>query len=344
MAPAGRKPHGVTEYLPQMKEMERRDAARLTRGVLSSGELATRRVAWRRRRRRRRVALLAGIVLLLAAAFALARGATGGGGAGAPRSAAARSAPSRGPSPPARSPARLPRAVRHRGANQARPVHRVLAYTSYVQLAGHRRRDVALTFDDGPGQYTHSILNILKRTHTPATFFVIGEWARAYPQLVAAEVRDGFEVGDHTETHAYLSELPPLAQARQISDAASAIRRAGAPAPVLFRPPYGAFTGSTLSILHQLRLLMVLWSVDTSDYARPGVAKIIYTALSGARPGAIILMHDGGGDRAETVAALPRIIRRLRARGFHLVTISQLVANDPPPASQPTPRSLSGIG
>lgn len=77
--------------------------------------------------------------------------------------------------------------------------------------------------------------------------------------------------------------------------------------------------------------MIVLWSVDTSDYARPGVARIIYTALSGARPGAVILMHDGGGDRFQTVAALPRIITRLRQRHYRLMTISELVAADPPP-------------
>src|SRR5207248_4636362 len=104
---------------------------------------------------------------------------------------------------------------------------------------------------------------------------------------------------------------------------------AGGPNPVLFRPPYGSFNATTLSILHSQKLLMVLWSVDTSDYARPGVDAIVKSAVSGAGPGAIVLMHDGGGDRSETVAALPRIIRGLRRRGFHLVTVSQLLAADP---------------
>ena len=89
-------------------------------------------------------------------------------------------------------------------------------------------------------------------------------------------------------------------------------------------------------------MLMVLWSADTSDYTRPGVSKIIYTAVSGAQPGAIILMHDGGGDRSETVAALPRVITRLRERGFRLVTVSQLIADDPPPTNQPPSHPLSG--
>ena len=217
-------------------------------------------------------------------------------------------------------------------------------HTSYVQFAHGRRRVAALTFDDGPGQYTGSIVRILRRTHTPATFFVIGRLARAYPQLVATEARDGFEVGDHTETHPFLSELSSAEQAAEIGDAATDIRRAGAPFPHLFRPPYGAFDAATLRILRARRMMIVLWSVDTSDYARPGVTRIVYTAVSGARAGAIILMHDGGGDRSETVAALPRIVARLRQRGFRLVTLSQLVAADPPPRNQPPPTPLSGIG
>ena len=108
------------------------------------------------------------------------------------------------------------------------------------------------------------------------------------------------------------------------------------------RPPYGAFNATTLQILRQQRMLLVLWSADTSDYARPGRAKIVYTGISGGQPGAIILMHDGGGDRSETVAALPRIIARLRQRGFKLVTVSQLVGGDPPARDQPPPTPLSG--
>ncbi|MBV9685077.1 MAG: polysaccharide deacetylase family protein [Solirubrobacterales bacterium] len=219
----------------------------------------------------------------------------------------------------------------------------MLSYTSYVRVGTARRRDVALTFDDGPGPYTPKVLAVLRRLHAPATFFVIGEWARRYPQFVRGEARGGFEVGDHTETHPFMSLLPAAVQWAQIVDAGDAIARAGAPFPHLWRPPYGAFDAASLQILRALGMLVVLWTVDTSDYARPGLHRIWYTALSGARPGAIILMHDGGGNRSETVAALPRIIAGLRRRGFRLVTISQLLANDPPPRDQPPARPLSGL-
>jgi peptidoglycan/xylan/chitin deacetylase (PgdA/CDA1 family) len=230
---------------------------------------------------------------------------------------------------------------RHPAVGQARAVDRVLSYTSYVKLAGHARRDVALTFDDGPSPYTPHLLAVLRRMHAVATFFVIGREARAYPHFVADEARAGNEVGDHTEDHPPLDELSASAQTAQITDAAQAIHQAGAPYPVLMRPPYGAFNDTTLQILRDQRMLMVLWSADTSDYERPGRAKIVYTGISGGQAGAIILMHDGGGDRSETVAALPRIITRLRQRGFKLVTVSHLLGDDPPPRDQPPPTPLS---
>jgi peptidoglycan/xylan/chitin deacetylase (PgdA/CDA1 family) len=94
--------------------------------------------------------------------------------------------------------------------------------------------------------------------------------------------------------------------------------------------------------LKSLGLLMVLWSVDTGDYLQPGVPVIVERALAGAHSGAIILMHDAGGARAQTVAALPGIIRGLRSRGYRIVTVPQLMMDDPPPPGQPLPTSLSG--
>jgi peptidoglycan-N-acetylglucosamine deacetylase len=240
---------------------------------------------------------------------------------------------------------RRPRRILHPGgATALAPIERVLAYTPYITLGSLRKRDLALTFDDGPGPYTAQILRVLERTRIPATFFVIGKWALRYPQLVRAEARAGDEVGDHTETHPLMSLLPAAEQQAQLLDAGQAVHRAGAPFPHLWRPPYGAFNGTTLTILHRLGMLLVLWTVDTSDYARPGVPRIAYTAISGARPGAIILLHDGGGDRAQTVTALPKIIAALRRHHYRLVTLSQLLADDPPPRHHSAPQPLYGRG
>ena len=87
---------------------------------------------------------------------------------------------------------------------------------------------------------------------------------------------------------------------------------------------------------------MVLWTTDTEDYQQPGVDAIVRNALAGARPGGIILMHDAGGDRSQTVAAIPQIVRELRRRGFRLVTVPRLILDDPPPRNQPLPDQLAG--
>ncbi len=245
--------------------------------------------------------------------------------------------------------------VEHR-AREARPnpavfaaaitaaVNRVLAYTPYIAVGRPRKREIALTFDDGPGPYTLKILAVLRRIHAPATFFEIGRLVDAYPSITRRLAHNGEVIGDHTQHHSFLAVLSPRQQRDEVVGAEHAIARAGAPYPHLFRPPYGSFDRATLAILRAHNLLMVLWSVDTSDYVRPGVHRIVDAAVGGARPGAIILLHDGGGNRSETVAALPRIIRLLRRRGYRLVTVPELVRDDPPLRGQPAPQPLSGAG
>jgi peptidoglycan-N-acetylglucosamine deacetylase len=230
----------------------------------------------------------------------------------------------------------------HAPAGTVAAIERVLAYTSYISVGSRRRREVALSFDDGPSVYTRQLVAVLRREHALATFFEIGVNVRQFPQITRLQARDGFAIGDHTEDHPPMGQLSAARQQAELAGGADAIHAAGAPLPHLFRPPYGSFDTTTLGLIAHLRMLMVLWTVDTSDYARPGVARIVYTALSGARPGAIILMHDGGGDRSQTIAALPRIVRGLRRRGYRLVTVPQLLADDPPLRHQPPPTPLSG--
>jgi len=115
------------------------------------------------------------------------------------------------------------------------------------------------------------------------------------------------------------------------------VQHLGAPVPRLFRPPYGVYDRVTLSVLHSLRMLMVLWSVDPGDWRRPGVKAILAGVLSHASPGAIVIMHDGGGDRSQTVAALPAVIRGLRRLHYGLVSVPQLLALDPPRGQQRLP-------
>jgi peptidoglycan/xylan/chitin deacetylase (PgdA/CDA1 family) len=224
-------------------------------------------------------------------------------------------------------------------------INRTLAYTPFVRIAGSQKREIALTFDDGPGPYTPAILAALARAHAPGTFFEVGFMLRWFHASTSALVARGDPIGDHTELHRAMSQLSNTDQRNALLDQAAVISQYGAPFPRLFRPPYGVYNADTLALLHKYGMLMVMWTVDSHDYERPGVANIVRTVIAGARPGAIILMHDAGGDRQETVDALPKIIRGLRARRYRLVSVPRLLLDDPSPHDQeavPSPSPGAG--
>lgn len=184
---------------------------------------------------------------------------------------------------------------------------------------------VALTFDDGPSPlYTPRVLAVLRRYHAPATFFVVGYHALQYPDLVRAEARAGMTVGDHSFDH---PNYPPFAAltAEQIDTEIAQGRNALhglAPPPRLFRPPGGSFSLYVEAAAHRLGLRVTLWSVDPTDWATGVSSEQIVTRVLGAvRPGSIVIMHDGGGNRAATVVALPAIIAGIHAKGLRLVAL-----------------------
>jgi len=211
-----------------------------------------------------------------------------------------------------------------------------------VTAGGDHGDQVALTFDDGPGPYTQQLVHVLNEFGVKATFFVIGLEEQWFSEGTRLELRSGDVIGDHTETHPMMALLSAHEQHEELFEQIARVELVGAPRPQLFRPPYGSFDATTFKELRRLHLLMVLWSTDTSDYTKPGVSTIVRSALSGVHAGSIILMHDAGGDRSETIAALPAIIRGLRKRGLHPVTVPRLLLDDPPPRGQPVPTSLAG--
>jgi peptidoglycan-N-acetylglucosamine deacetylase len=281
-------------------------------------------------RRRRSAAVLVAAVLLIVLIVAVSGS---GGHARAPHPASATSLRAAGNTPGP------PRNVEAEG-NAA--VGKVLAYTPFVRAGGGASRDIALTFDDGPGPYTPEVLDVLERFHVHATFFAIGKMERYFSASSVRESKRGDVIGDHTESHPHLALLSPHEQHEELFEPLLRLEFLGADRPTLFRPPYGSYNSTTISQLHSLHLLMVLWSADTEDYLQPGVPVIVQRALEGAKPGAILLMHDGGGTRTQTVAALPLIITKLRKLGYNLVTVPELLMHDPPPAGQPLPTNLAG--
>jgi peptidoglycan-N-acetylglucosamine deacetylase len=308
------------------EDQQRTSATSRSRSAHSRAAAQARRIQIRRRRSAAAVVLL-GLLALVAVVIAV------------PGSHHARAASTIATRLGGRAP-RAPRSKPEQSPDTA--VKAVLAYTPFVKEGANRGRDIALTFDDGPGPYTPGVLTVLERLHVHATFFVIGEMLHYFSASVLRELRDGDVIGDHTETHPEMATLSAHDQREELFEQIARIELLGGPRPVLFRPPYGSYNATTMRELHALHLLMVLWSVDTGDYLQPGVSVIVERALAGAHPGAIILMHDAGGTRTQTIAALPRIISKLRARGFRLVTVPELLRDDPPPPGRPLPSSLRG--
>lgn len=197
--------------------------------------------------------------------------------------------------------------------------------------AGHATvHDVALTFDDGPSPSSSpAILAVLERTHTPATFFVIGEHVASSPSLLRREQRDGFAIGVHTWDHPDLTRRSAAQVARELATTVQVIHQTlGADYCVrYFRPPYGAYNATVLRVARGDGLATILWDVDPVDWSRPGTQTIVARVLARVHPGAIILMHDGPAQREQTAAALPAILAGLRARGLVPVTLPRLLAD-----------------
>ncbi|OKH37489.1 hypothetical protein NIES2101_36460 [Calothrix sp. HK-06] len=184
---------------------------------------------------------------------------------------------------------------------------------------------IALTFDDGPwGNTTDQILNILRKNNIKATFFMIGENVKTYPQQAKNVIADGNVIGNHTWHHWYRSMSPQLA-ASEIENTANIIYQTTGAKTSLFRPPGGILTNGVATYARNEKDAIVMWSDDSEDWRRPSTSTLVKRVVKQATPGGIILMHDGGGNRSNTVAALPQIINNLRQQGYKFVTIPQLL-------------------
>lgn len=188
-------------------------------------------------------------------------------------------------------------------------------------LNGSRKhKRVALTFDDGPSSYTSSVMKILRDRKVKGTFFVIGEQVPSGAKLLRKMVRQGFEIGNHSLHH----EMYPGYSSLKATN--KAVQKASGFKPCSFRPPYGAVNSGVISAAKSNGMTTVNWDRDTMDWSMPGSSHISSVGAS-ASSGSIVLMHDGGGTRSQTIAALPSIISSLKGRGYKLVTVSELLGN-----------------
>jgi peptidoglycan-N-acetylglucosamine deacetylase len=244
--------------------------------------------------------------------------------------AGARSSPSHG-----RKPARVTRATQkppphpktdhpktdHPKTEHSAPATDGVAPAQPVFYVDGGPKTIALTIDDGPSPiYTPQVLQILAKYHVRASFSMIGENVTYYPEM-AREVADaGHLIVNHTWNHANLTLLSASQTRSEIARAADAIHTAVGKTPTLFRAPYGAWSRAVLEYCASEHLTPLDWSVDPRDWARPGVREIVTNIMANTRTGSIILEHDGGGNRSETVAALKVVIPRLLDEGYHFTT------------------------
>jgi len=176
---------------------------------------------------------------------------------------------------------------------------------------------IYLTFDDGPwAGHTRRVLELLDEYDAKATFFQVGGEAAARPELTRAVVAPGHALGSHTWNHKDLRKLSRRAVSHQITRTSAVLGRISGRPITCLRPPYGAKNARVMSVIRSKKLAMKLWDIDPRDWKKPGASVIARRVISKAHPGAVVLMHDGGGNRSQSVKALKRILQALTTKGY----------------------------
>lgn len=187
---------------------------------------------------------------------------------------------------------------------------------------------LALTYDDGPHpQNTPRLLNILRSRNVKATFYVTGENAKKYPDILRRMVAEGHEIGNHTLTHGRITAMSQNDIRREIHATHQAVKSATGRLPTTFRPPYGATNDQLKAwIKAEFGMPSIMWSVDPEDWKKPGVNVVTNRLVSGASRGGILLLHD---IHKSSIDATPATVDKLKAQGYRFITVSQLIALEP---------------
>lgn len=214
--------------------------------------------------------------------------------------------------------------AKHAARYRIRPVEIVGCTGGNGEFVTHGPRDrkrIALTFDDGPSLYTPDVLHILKAYGVHSTFFEIGQEVERYPEESRRILALGHELGNHTTHHGALPGSADIHTTNSIIERATGFR------PCLFRPPGGAVNSAVIGAAAHEKVKVVNWDIDTNDWRLPGSGSILHQ-IKAARSGSIVLMHDGGGPRSQTIEALRAGIENLQHRGYELVTVTELLGNE----------------
>ena len=208
-----------------------------------------------------------------------------------------------------------------RAARPPRPRQPRLLYGEPMYTVRDGPKVIALTIDDGPSPvYTPQVLRILQQYGVTASFSMVGRNAAAFPGVAREVAAAGHMIVNHTWNHHNLNHMPAVAVRDEISHATDAIHAATGKRPSMFRAPYGVWSRAVFSYCAQARLTPLAWSVDPRDWSRPGIRAIVRDIVADTRTGAIILEHDGGGNRSQTVAALKIWLPRLLEAGYQFTT------------------------
>jgi peptidoglycan/xylan/chitin deacetylase (PgdA/CDA1 family) len=204
----------------------------------------------------------------------------------------------------------------------------------FVTHGPRGRKRIAIGFDDGPSDYTPGILRVLRRFDSHATFFEIGQETAGRASTMKKILAQGNEIGNHSLHHEMDPSSASLHETNRLIRSATGFR------PCDFRPPDGAVNSGLISRAHAEHMVTVNWEVDPRDWAGPGVGAIASNVIANAHNGSIVVMHDGGGDRSQTIAALPAILSHFRHRGYKFVTVAELLGHQfiyPKTPSAPVP-------
>jgi peptidoglycan-N-acetylglucosamine deacetylase len=197
---------------------------------------------------------------------------------------------------------------------------------------------IALTFDDGPDPiYTPQILDALAKYDAKATFFVIGAEAERFPEIIKRQSKEGHEIANHTYRHNFRDNFDSKKLKSELDQTSKLIQHLTGQSPVLFRPHSGFYNDKNINtaINNGYRVILWSWHQDTKDWKRPGIGKITNNVVSDAKPGDIVIFHDAGGDRKQTVKAVENILEILNKKGYKFVTVSDMIQRSEPYFTNP---------